>query len=226
MLTCIILHIQWLEHSSCKKKSFTKIETNLLTLKIAVKILSITQFILTIVNVVTHTCLSSTYSTNNGRWGHQKSLHSDKIYTETFDEITWTGHYQYYDFGRCLLSDFKIKILCAFLPVKMFLNASSTFVESNADVSINESVFFSNTRRDVRHLRYAQNHTERTLFGIIVSRCDLPANARASSVGTALRCRRSLLFPTSIMTMLLSAWSLSSFNQRSTFSYVRCFAIS
>ena len=31
-----------------------------------------------------------------------------------------------------------------FLPVKMFLKASSTFVESNADVSINERVFFSN----------------------------------------------------------------------------------
>ncbi|KAG7214602.1 hypothetical protein INR49_010494, partial [Caranx melampygus] len=42
--------------------------------------------------------------------------------------------------------------------------------------------------------------------------------ARASSVGTALRWRRSLLLPTSMMTMLLSAWSLSSFSQRSTFS--------
>lgn len=29
------------------------------------------------------------------------------------------------------------------LPVKMFLNASSTFVESSAEVSINERVFFS-----------------------------------------------------------------------------------
>ena len=45
-----------------------------------------------------------------------------------------------------------------------------------------------------------------------------PAKARASSVGTALRWRRSLLLPTSMMTMLLSAWSLSSFSQRSTFS--------
>lgn len=29
------------------------------------------------------------------------------------------------------------------IPVRMFLKASSTFVESKADVSINESVFFS-----------------------------------------------------------------------------------
>lgn len=29
-------------------------------------------------------------------------------------------------------------------PVKMFLKASSTFVESNAEVSMNDSVFFSN----------------------------------------------------------------------------------
>ena len=54
----------------------------------------------------------------------------------------------------------------------------------------------------------------------------VPAKTRASSVGTALRWRRSLLFPTSMMTMLLSAWSLSSFSQRSTFSYVRCLAMS
>lgn len=33
----------------------------------------------------------------------------------------------------------------------------------------------------------------------------LPANAFASSVGTARRCLKSLLFPTSMMTMLLSA---------------------
>ena len=55
---------------------------------------------------------------------------------------------------------------------------------------------------------------------------EVPEKARASSVGTALRWRRSLLFPTSMMTMLLSAWSLSSFSQRSTFSYVRCLAMS
>ena len=30
----------------------------------------------------------------------------------------------------------------------MFLNASSTFVESKAEVSINESVFFSEADRD------------------------------------------------------------------------------
>ena len=46
----------------------------------------------------------------------------------------------------------------------------------------------------------------------------IPAYAFASSVGTALRCLRSHLFPTNMMTMLESAWSRSSFNQRSTFS--------
>ena len=54
----------------------------------------------------------------------------------------------------------------------------------------------------------------------------IPAYSFASSVGTALRCRKSHLLPTSMMTMLLSAWSLSSFNHRSTFSYVKCLAMS
>ena len=43
---------------------------------------------------------------------------------------------EYCSYGLCLL------------PVKMFLNASSTFVESKAEVSINESVFFSEVDRD------------------------------------------------------------------------------
>jgi hypothetical protein len=41
-------------------------------------------------------------------------------------------------------------------------------------------------------------------------------NDLASSVGTALKCFKSLLFPTSIITILESAWSLSSFNHRVT----------
>jgi hypothetical protein len=60
------------------------------------------------------------------------------------------------------------------LPVKIFWNANSTLLASNADVSIK--------------LR---------LFSL--------ANALASSVGTALKCFKSLLFPTSIITILLSA---------------------
>lgn len=47
---------------------------------------------------------------------------------------------------------------------------------------------------------------------------DVLANCFASSVGTARRCLRSLLFPTSMMTMLESAWSRSSFNHRVTLS--------
>jgi hypothetical protein len=34
-----------------------------------------------------------------------------------------------------------------FLPVNIFWKAVSTFVESNADVSINDSVFFSETNK-------------------------------------------------------------------------------
>jgi hypothetical protein len=45
-------------------------------------------------------------------------------------------------------------------------------------------------------------------------------NCCASSVVTDLRCRRSLLLPTSMMTMLESAWSLSSLSHLSTFSNV------
>jgi len=48
----------------------------------------------------------------------------------------------------------------------------------------------------------------------------------ASSVGTARRCRKSLLLPTSMITILWSAWSRSSLSQRSTFSKVTCFAMS
>lgn len=33
--------------------------------------------------------------------------------------------------------------VAAVIPVRMFLKASSTFVESKADVSINDRVFFS-----------------------------------------------------------------------------------
>ena len=54
----------------------------------------------------------------------------------------------------------------------------------------------------------------------------LPAKALASSVGTARRWRRSDLLPTSMMTMFWSAWSRSSFSHRSTFSYVKCLAMS
>ena len=55
---------------------------------------------------------------------------------------------------------------------------------------------------------------------------DSPAKALASSVGTALRCFKSLLLPTSIMTMFESAWSLNSLSHLVTFVYVACFEIS
>jgi len=52
------------------------------------------------------------------------------------------------------------------------------------------------------------------------------ANALASSVGTARRCFKSLLLPTSMMTMFESAWSRNSFNHRVTLTYVACLAMS
>jgi hypothetical protein len=44
------------------------------------------------------------------------------------------------------------------------------------------------------------------------------ANSLASSVGTALRCLKSLLLPTSMMTRFASAYSRSSLSHRVTFS--------
>lgn len=37
------------------------------------------------------------------------------------------------------------------LPVRMFLKASSTFVESSAEVSMNERLFFSARRRELKY---------------------------------------------------------------------------
>lgn len=68
-------------------------------------------------------------------------------------------------------------------------------------------------------LAYARAQSAIALTGIIDCLL-LLANCFASSVGTALRCLKSLLFPTSMITMLLSAWSLSSFSHLVTFSYV------
>ncbi len=184
-----------------------------------------------------------------------------------------------------------------FLPVRMFWKAVSTFVESNAEVSMNDRLFFSadevgtkislvclvrgsfkskcpcacswplanytakqqasailllhnkecaqlcpNGCTSLKMLRdtltseilvnawgfwnWSAHKANEFDWVVAMTMTNLPANALASSVGTARRCLRSLLFPTSIMTMLLSAWSRSSFNQRSTFSYVRCLAMS
>lgn len=74
------------------------------------------------------------------------------------------------------------------LPVKMFLNASSTFVESNADVSINERVFFSNDGGEETCVFNMHKVLHRTIrLAWLALLLDLPAKARASSVGTALR---------------------------------------
>lgn len=77
--------------------------------------------------------------------------------------------------GTCLV------LIDRYISVKMFVKAASTFVESSADVSINDNWFRS-------------------------------AYAFASSVGTVLKWRKSLLFPTSIIPIFWSAWSRSSIN--------------
>ena len=59
---------------------------------------------------------------------------------------------------------------------------------------------------------------EDSVAGAANPRDDVLAKAFASSVGTARRCLKSLLFPTSMMTILASAWSLSSFSHLVTFS--------
>lgn len=87
-------------------------------------------------------------------------------------------------------------------PVRMFWKACSTLVASSADVSMKDSPFFSvgggrvcyAQERVQRRNRLPSQHT--------------PAKLLASSVGTARRWRRSHLLPTSMITMLLSAWSL------------------
>ena len=102
-----------------------------------------------------------------------------------------------------------------YTPVRMVWNADSTFDASSADVSMKDRPF-SAVR--VRRMSEVALHENDEGYG--------PANAFASSVGTARRCFKSLLFPTSMMTMFESAWSRSSFNHRVTFTYVACFEMS
>lgn len=91
------------------------------------------------------------------------------------------------------------------IPVRMFWKASSTLLASSAEVSMKERLFSPIERKCQRQTMQACK--ENSL-----------ANCLASSVGTARRCLKSLLLPTSIMTMLESAWSRSSFNHRLTLS--------
>lgn len=104
------------------------------------------------------------------------------------------------------------------VPVRIFWNANSTLLASRAEVSINERLL-SPTNDLNQHL----SHIVHLLHS---PRRDSLANCLASSVGTARKCLKSLLFPTNIMTMFASAWSLNSFNHRCTFSYVWCFEMS
>ena len=74
--------------------------------------------------------------------------------------------------------------------MRIVWNACSTFVESNADVSINDTPFFS-----INHKIYENE------FILIY----IPENAFASSLGTERKCLKSDLFPTSEITILESA---------------------
>jgi len=99
------------------------------------------------------------------------------------------------------------------LPVRMAENASDTLEDSKAEVSMNNNPF------------WAAEESIHTTSSEGVK--DNPhAKAAASSVGTALRCFKSLLFPTNMITMLESAWSRSSFNQRPALSNVSLFEMS
>jgi len=75
-------------------------------------------------------------------------------------------------------------------PVRMFWKASSTLLASRAEVSIKDRLF------SPKHV---------SLMSDVEKLINTLANCFASSVGTALRCRKSLLFPTSMMTIFESA---------------------
>ena len=91
-------------------------------------------------------------------------------------------------------------------PVRMFWKASSTLLASRADASMKERLFSPMMVSMLAHDQVKSTPP------------DVLANCLASSVGTARRCRKSLLFPTSMITMLESAWSRSSFSHRLTLS--------
>ena len=99
----------------------------------------------------------------------------------------------------------------------MVWKADSTLDASSADVSMKDRPFSAEIRLGMSTSDYNKTKS---------SEGHAPANAFASSVGTARRCFKSLLFPTSMMTMFESAWSRSSFNHRVTFTYVACFEMS
>ena len=77
-----------------------------------------------------------------------------------------------------------------YTPVKMVWKADSTFEASSAEVSMNDKPF--SAVESMVSVVQGQAHGKE----------GLPAKLLASSVGTALRCFKSLLFPTSMMTML------------------------
>lgn len=101
------------------------------------------------------------------------------------------------------------------LPLRIVWNADSTFEASSAEVSMNDNPFSAASIAQSDHKAQKEREKSNEL-----------ANALASSVGTALRCFKSLLLPTSMITMFVSAWSRSSFNHRVTLTYVACLAMS
>lgn len=109
--------------------------------------------------------------------------------------------------ARFSLSTNRTMFRTFFLPVKIRWKDNSTLVASSAEVSINERPF---SAISLKHEHFS--------FSTIFLMDHLPANCLASSVGTALKCLKSLLFPTSMITIFESAWSRSSFNQRPTLS--------
>jgi hypothetical protein len=78
----------------------------------------------------------------------------------------------------------------------MFWNANSTLVASRAEVSMKERLFSA----EATNAHHQHKFTYSQLFLEYQ-----PAISFASSVVTALKCLKSLLFPTNMITILLSA---------------------
>jgi hypothetical protein len=84
------------------------------------------------------------------------------------------------------------------LPVSSFWKASSTLLASKAEVSMKLRPFSLATKRKVQ-VSFVSQHRLGLHIGSLIQK------SLAVSVATALRCLKSLLFPTSMITMFVSA---------------------
>lgn len=94
----------------------------------------------------------------------------------------------------CLFNNSKSQLVLFCLPFRILTNASSTLVESNADVSMNDMLCLS--------LTYRNDTISFYLYSVILI---LPAYSRASVTLTTRLALMSHLLPTSIRTACWSA---------------------